>query len=185
MVERRTEVALGGRKMGRARIFVPHRRGTIPKVEKKKKNRTEYLFQSNLCHRSHEFLYLYFCFFFFLNSRESRCSYHIATFVIRNIPSPIRSVLFHFPATPPSLFSLPLSRSSFRVRREILFSTIRIKLGKIIERKIFFFIRLEIRIATKGVAINATNRKFYRFNFPPEILPRVEKKDGGVGGARI
>lgn len=37
MVERRTEVALGGRKMGRARIFVPHRRGTIPKVEKKKK----------------------------------------------------------------------------------------------------------------------------------------------------
>ena len=51
--------------------------------------------------------------------------------------------------------------------------------------QIFFFIRLEIRIATKGVAINATNRKFYRFNFPPEILPRVEKKDGGVGGARI
>ena len=185
MVERRTEVALGGRKMGRARIFVPHRRGTIPKVEKKKIepnisfNRTFVIALTNFC-------ICIFVFFFFLNSRESRCSYHIATFVIRNIPSPIRSVLFHFPATPPSLFSLPLSRSSFRVRREILFPTIRIKLRKIIERKIFFFfIRLEIKIATKGVAINATNRKFYRFNFPPEILPRVEKKDGGVGGARI
>lgn len=108
MVERRTEVALGGRKMGRAQIFVPHRRGTIPKVEKKKIepnisfNRTFVIALTNFC----ICIFVFFFFFFKFERVTLLVSYRDVCHSKHSIPYSFRS--FPFSCHPPFPFFPPI-----------------------------------------------------------------------------